>query len=43
MTKPDAISQFSSRDPSHPYFWSERFWQDFTPLDNVGVAAPSGV
>jgi hypothetical protein len=29
--------QFSSRDPSHPEFWDERFQQGFTPWDRGAV------
>ncbi|WP_395826566.1 methyltransferase domain-containing protein [Collimonas sp.] len=37
MTRPDVIPQFSSRDPSQPDFWSERFEHDFMPWDSGGV------
>lgn len=31
------MPEFSSRDPSSPAFWDERFEQDFTPWDLQGV------
>lgn len=37
MTTPDNTPKFTSRDPSHPDFWSDRFERDFTPWDMGGV------
>ena len=37
VSPPAAIPSFTTRDPSLPEFWSERFAQDFTPWDKGGV------
>ncbi|AIY39863.1 SAM-dependent methyltransferase [Collimonas arenae] len=37
MSIPDSPPKFTSRNPSHPDFWSERFEKEFMPWDNGGV------